>query len=114
MKTKLHELKKHMSLIFLIQTISYLRKWVNAQYLDLQKQKRIRKQFLTYWVLLINRETNMTRKGKENFIKNYFDKQRREKYKRNHIKPSPRKQELFHLSIVLQKKIIVSVRHTEK
>ena len=28
--------------------ISYLRKWVNEQYLDLQKQKKIKKQFLTY------------------------------------------------------------------
>ena len=27
--------------------ISYLRKWVNEQCLDLQKQKKIKKQFLT-------------------------------------------------------------------
>ena len=29
--------------------ISYLRKWVNGQYLDLQKQKKMKKQFLTCW-----------------------------------------------------------------
>jgi len=29
--------------------ISFLRKWVNEQCLDLQKQKKIKKQFLTYW-----------------------------------------------------------------
>ena len=29
--------------------ISYLRKWVNDQCLDLQKQKKIKKQFLTCW-----------------------------------------------------------------
>ena len=28
--------------------ISYLRKWVNEQCLDLQKQKKIKKQFLIY------------------------------------------------------------------
>jgi len=29
--------------------ISYLRKWVNKQCLDLQKQKKIKKQLLTCW-----------------------------------------------------------------
>ena len=29
--------------------ISYLRKWVNEQCLDLQKRKKIKKQFLTCW-----------------------------------------------------------------
>jgi len=46
--------------------ISYLRKWVNDQCLDLQKQKKIKKQFLTCWMHLINGERNLKEEEKEN------------------------------------------------
>ena len=42
---------------------SYLRKWVSDQCLDLQKQKKMKKQFLACWILLIN--WNRTRQKKE-------------------------------------------------
>ena len=49
--------------------ISYLRKSVNDQCLDLQKQKKMKKRFLSGWILLINGKMNMKTKENENPIR---------------------------------------------
>ena len=49
--------------------ISYLRKWVHEQCLDLQKQKKFKKQFLTCWNSLHNEEKNLKDDDKVSFIR---------------------------------------------
>jgi len=77
--------------------ISYLRKWVNEQCLDLQKQKKIKKQFLTCWDSPHQWEKEPEKRRKRKFyMKKSFNKQRREKYRRKYYnKPSPKKCRFF-------------------
>ena len=42
-------LKKANVIDMLNKRVSYLRKQVNDKYLDIQQQKKMKKQFLTYW-----------------------------------------------------------------
>ena len=77
--------------------ISYLRKWVNDQCLDLKKQKKIKKQFLTCWDAPHQWGKEPERRRKRKFYKKKsFNKQRGEKYKRKYYnKPSPKKRRFF-------------------
>ena len=77
--------------------ISYLIKLINDQCLDLQKQTKIKKQFLTCWDLPYEWGKESKRRRKRNFYKKKsFNKQREEKYKRKYYnKPSPKKYNFF-------------------
>ena len=70
--------------------ISYLRKWINDQCLDLYKQTKIKKQFLTCWDSPHQWGKEPERRCKKKFYKEKsFNKQRGEKYKRKYYnKPS--------------------------
>lgn len=77
--------------------ISYLIKWVNDRRLDLQKQKKIKKQFLLVGILLTNGKRNLKGLKKRKFYKKkIYNKQRGEKYKRKYYnKPNPKKTKFF-------------------
>ena len=77
--------------------IYYWRKWVNDQCLDLQKQKKIKKQFLTcqdsphQW-----KKEPQSRRKRKLYKKKSFNKQRGEKYIRKYYnKPSSKKRKFF-------------------
>ena len=77
--------------------ISYLRKWVNDHCLDLQKQKKIKKQFLICWDLPHQWGKELERRRERKFYKKKsFNKQRGEKHKRKYYnKLSPKKSRFF-------------------
>ena len=81
--------------------ISYLRKWVNDQCLDLQKQKKMKKQYLACWDTPNQWGKNLLGEEKIFFFKKKsFTKQRGEKYKRKYFpKPSPRKHRFFRKAV---------------
>ena len=65
MKNTLHGSKKQISMIPLVQESLILKKWINDQCLNFQKQNKMKKQFLAYWIILTNGEINMRREDKE-------------------------------------------------
>ena len=81
--------------------MSYLRKWVNDQCFDLQKQKKIKKLFSTCWITPNQWGKEPNRRRKINFFeKKSFNKQRGEKYKRKYYtKPSPKRHISFRKAV---------------
>ena len=97
--------------------ISYLRKWVNDQCLNLQKQKKMKKQYLACWDTPNQWGRDHTWRRTRNFFKKKsFNKQRREKYKRKNFQNQVLESigSLGKLPIVQQGKIIASIGHVEK
>jgi len=62
--------------------ISYISTWVDDQCLDLRKQKKIQKQFLTCWDTPHQWRKELDKRRKSFLKKKSFNKQRVEKYKK--------------------------------
>ena len=80
--------------------VSYFKKWINDQCLNLQKQHKMKKSYLPCWDTLHQWGNELKKRTKRKFYKKKsFNKQRGKKYWRKYCnKPRPKRQNCFRKS----------------